>query len=268
MLATLVPVERQAQTDDGRWFLVRARPYRTVENTIEGVVFTFTEITTVKGLELELRQSREWLAQAQRIGHLGSWRWDLRNDRVTVSDEWYRIHGLPVKDEAPAFAEFAALASPGRDLREVVREAAAAGGPVTLEFPVTRPGGETRTVATTVWAAAADGEPVEAIGAVLDITDRKRAEEELRTAELRLGIASGACPARLFQQDRALRYVWVLRPADPRDARAARRPDRRGLPPAARGAAAGRDQGGRDRDRRAGPGEDGPDAGRPDLRLR
>ncbi|HIH04190.1 MAG TPA: PAS domain-containing protein, partial [Methanoregulaceae archaeon] len=214
VLATLVPVERQAQTDDGRWFLVRARPYRTVENMIEGVVFTFTEITAVKGLELELRQSRAWLAQAQRIGHLGSWRWVLRGDRVTVSDEWYRIYGLPVKDDAPPFPEFAAMASPGRDLREVVREAAA-DGPVTLEFPLTRPGGETRVVATTVLTATADGEPVEAVGAVLDITDRKRAEDELRTAHLRLGLASDACPARLFQQDRALRYVWVFGPPIP-----------------------------------------------------
>jgi two-component system CheB/CheR fusion protein len=36
VLATLVPMERQARTEDGRWFLVRVRPYRTVESTIEG----------------------------------------------------------------------------------------------------------------------------------------------------------------------------------------------------------------------------------------
>lgn len=213
VLATLVPVERQVESGDGRWFLVRARPYRTVESAIEGVVFTFTEITAVKRLELELLQSREWLAQAQRIGHLGSWRWDIANDRVTVSDEWFRIYGLPVRDEAPPFAEFAALAAPERDLREVVREAM--DGPVALEFLLTRPGGETRLIAATVRAAPAGGEPVEAIGAVLDITDRMRAEEELRTAHARLALASGACPARLFQQDRALRYVWVLGPPIP-----------------------------------------------------
>ena len=201
VLATLVPVERQVESGDGRWFLVRARPYRTVESAIEGVVFTFTEITAVKRLELELLQSREWLAQAQRIGHLGSWRWDIANDRVTVSDEWFRIYGLPVRDEAPPFAEFAALAAPERDLREVVREAM--DGPVALEFLLTRPGGEMRLIAATVRRAgrrrAGRGD-----GAVL--ASRTGCGLSIfRTAHARLALASGARPARLFQQDRALR---------------------------------------------------------------
>ncbi len=86
---------------------------------------------------------------------------------------------------------------------------------MTYEFPITRPDGESRYLATTVRAEPLGGPPKEAVGAVLDITDRKRAEQELGTADLRLGIASDACPARLFQQDRALRYVWVLGPPVP-----------------------------------------------------
>jgi two-component system CheB/CheR fusion protein len=45
VLDTLIPVERELQTLDGRWYLARIRPYRTLDNVIEGVVLTFSDIT-------------------------------------------------------------------------------------------------------------------------------------------------------------------------------------------------------------------------------
>ncbi len=58
VLRTLVFTEKQVATRDGRWFLVRIMPYRTLENRIDGVVITFSNITTAKTLEIELRKSR------------------------------------------------------------------------------------------------------------------------------------------------------------------------------------------------------------------
>jgi two-component system CheB/CheR fusion protein len=57
VLDTLGPREVEVQTKSGPWFLLRIRPYRTIENVIEGAVITFVDIT-------ELRQ----LKQAQREG--------------------------------------------------------------------------------------------------------------------------------------------------------------------------------------------------------
>jgi two-component system CheB/CheR fusion protein len=57
VLRTLVFVEKQIATHDGRWFLVRIMPYRTMENRIDGVVITFTNITVAKTLEAKLRQT-------------------------------------------------------------------------------------------------------------------------------------------------------------------------------------------------------------------
>jgi two-component system CheB/CheR fusion protein len=45
---TLAPLEIEVQTQTGQWFLMRIRPYRTVENAIEGVVLTFTNISGQK----------------------------------------------------------------------------------------------------------------------------------------------------------------------------------------------------------------------------
>jgi two-component system CheB/CheR fusion protein len=43
-------------TNDGRWFLVRIMPYRTLENRIDGLVLTFSDISVAKKLEAELRE--------------------------------------------------------------------------------------------------------------------------------------------------------------------------------------------------------------------
>ncbi len=55
VLRTLIFSEKQIETGDGRWFKVRIMPYRTLENVIDGVVMTFTDITATKKLEAELR---------------------------------------------------------------------------------------------------------------------------------------------------------------------------------------------------------------------
>lgn len=60
VLAHLASVEREIQSQDGRWFLVRVRPYRTLEDKIDGVVITFIDITANKANELALRDAKEY----------------------------------------------------------------------------------------------------------------------------------------------------------------------------------------------------------------
>jgi two-component system CheB/CheR fusion protein len=59
VLRTLVPLEREVSTTDGRWFASRVLPYRTFDDVIDGVVITFTDVSAAKRLEAELRESRE-----------------------------------------------------------------------------------------------------------------------------------------------------------------------------------------------------------------
>lgn len=51
VLVSLVPFDRQLHTIDGAWYLLRIRPYRTLDNVVEGVVMTFTDIAAMKALE-------------------------------------------------------------------------------------------------------------------------------------------------------------------------------------------------------------------------
>jgi two-component system, chemotaxis family, CheB/CheR fusion protein len=63
VLRTLVPIEREVQGEGGSWFLLRMRPYRTLEDRIEGVIFTFVEITRLKRAEEQLVELNASLEQ-------------------------------------------------------------------------------------------------------------------------------------------------------------------------------------------------------------
>jgi two-component system CheB/CheR fusion protein len=67
VLRSLIGAEKEVSTPDGRWYGVRILPYRTLENLIDGVVITFSDITIAKTLEAELRANearlRETLAR-------------------------------------------------------------------------------------------------------------------------------------------------------------------------------------------------------------
>ncbi len=56
-LRTLTFTEKQITTTDGRWFMVRIKPYRTLSNVIQGVVITLIDITESKELESRLRKA-------------------------------------------------------------------------------------------------------------------------------------------------------------------------------------------------------------------
>lgn len=59
VLDELVPLESEVKTKDGRWLMMRLRPYRTVEDRIEGIVVSFVDITQRRRAEEQLRASEE-----------------------------------------------------------------------------------------------------------------------------------------------------------------------------------------------------------------
>src|SRR5437870_7082602 len=63
VLKTLVPLEREIQSREGRWYIVRFRPYRTADDRIDGVVAAFVDITERRRAEEALRESEQQLKQ-------------------------------------------------------------------------------------------------------------------------------------------------------------------------------------------------------------
>jgi two-component system CheB/CheR fusion protein len=66
VIKTLSSVETSIATNDGRWFKVRIMPYCTVDDHIDGLVITFTDITVAKKLELKLREANETLRKLKK----------------------------------------------------------------------------------------------------------------------------------------------------------------------------------------------------------
>jgi two-component system CheB/CheR fusion protein len=60
VLDTLVPREREVQTKERDWYLMRVLPYRTLQNVIQGVVLTFVDITELKQAQREIRAARNY----------------------------------------------------------------------------------------------------------------------------------------------------------------------------------------------------------------
>ena len=65
VLKTLIATEKAILTSESRWFNIRIMPYRTIDDRIDGLVMTFTEITEYKKLEIELLAAKVILKKTE-----------------------------------------------------------------------------------------------------------------------------------------------------------------------------------------------------------
>jgi PAS domain S-box-containing protein len=135
-----------------------------------------------------LGESERKLEEAQRVTHVGYWDRDLDTDLITWSDETYRIYGVPKEERVITLDRVQELMHPGDRpmVLDAVLAALQGGSRYDVEYRVIRSNGEVRSVhsqADVTWDES--GRPRRMFGTVQDITERKRAEEELRAAETR-----------------------------------------------------------------------------------
>ena len=69
VIKTLTTIETPIATHDERWFKVRIMPYRTIDDRIDGLVMTFSDITIAKKLEIELQAANEALRKSHEINN-------------------------------------------------------------------------------------------------------------------------------------------------------------------------------------------------------
>jgi len=131
----------------------------------------------------DLHEREAQLAEAQRLAHLGTWRWNVRTQSAAWSDEMYQIFGRDRNLPPPSFDEFlATVCSENQTLVTGPIEA-----PETHQFAndirITRPDGTARFVQVRCEISRdCSGAAAELVGTIQDITERKLAEEELRHA--------------------------------------------------------------------------------------
>ncbi|PDT53649.1 MULTISPECIES: chemotaxis protein CheB [Sinorhizobium] len=70
VLENLAPIEREIKSNGNGWYLVRMRPYRTIDDKIDGVVATFVDISERRHAEAAVRESEQRLDQEMRLVEL------------------------------------------------------------------------------------------------------------------------------------------------------------------------------------------------------
>ena len=149
---------------------------------------TIQDITERKQMEAALRESENGLNRAQQIAHLGSWEFDLVNDRLTWSDEVYRIFGLqPQQFDATYEAFLEAIHPDDRAAVDAAYSGSIRDGQDSYEIEhrvVKRSSGEVRLVRERGEHFRNEtGQIIRSVGMVHDITEQKQAEEALRASE-------------------------------------------------------------------------------------
>jgi PAS domain S-box-containing protein len=182
--------EVRSRRSDGqyRWQLDRGVPLRDEDGNIVKWYGVTTDIEdrkraeeTLGVLSRDLQESKAKLEEAQRITHVGYWELDLETNRVTWSDETYRIHGLQPQERPMDLAAVREKIHPedGNIVLRALEEAHSRGTRFSVECRVFRPTGEVRIVHSQGDVKRdTSGRPTLMFGTIQDITDRKRAEHE------------------------------------------------------------------------------------------
>ena len=177
-------IESRLRRSDGeyRWFLSRCCPLVDRSGHILGWYGSDTDIHDLKAAEETLRRSEGYLAEAQRLSHTGSWALVPGMPDITyMSEECYRLMGFDSHDGPLRFEMVLQRLHPDDQarIREVVETADREKSNFELDYRVVHPGGEIRDIhAVGHPVLSPSGDLVELVGTVIDITERKRAEEE------------------------------------------------------------------------------------------
>jgi len=183
--ATGEPMESEARqrTSDGeyRWRMIRNVPLRDKLGNIVKWYGTSIDIEDRKRAEDALRRSRAYLTEAQTLSHTGSFGLSVSTGEVFWSDETFRVFECDPASFRPSVDSIIERIHP-EDIdrvRQEFEQAAKGGTGVDLEHRLRMPDGSIKYVHIFAHGARDSSGQLELVGAVMDVTDRKRAESLL-----------------------------------------------------------------------------------------
>lgn len=177
---------RQRRRDgETRLLAWRGRALRDGSGRVVGALFTARDITDRRLAEERLQRSEALLKTAQRIARVGGWEWDVERGKMSWTEETYRIHDIDPAEMGQRpddYVEKSSACYCAEDRARVMaafRACVETGQAYELECRFTTMLGRELWIRTSGQAVVVDGRVVKVSGDIQDITERKRAGEEL-----------------------------------------------------------------------------------------
>lgn len=206
--------EEQQTTPDGNtiWLRTSKVPLRDGAGKVVGMLGIYDDITESRHMLEALLHSRKNLAEAQRIGRMGSWELDLESGLLTWSDEIFRIFEIDPERFGASYEAFLALIHPDdRDrVNEAYSESLKQHMPYEIEHRLLFPDGRIKHVFERCETTdGKDGTPLKSIGTVQDVTEYVLALVEIRRLEQEFSSLAENLPDSVSRFDRQLRRIYV-----------------------------------------------------------
>jgi PAS domain S-box-containing protein len=137
-------------------------------------------LTERRAAQIDLGRANATLAEAQALAQIGSWEWEIRPNRVTWSDELFRLFGMEPGSADVDYETYLALIHPDDVplVQHHVTQALEDGRPFEFEHRIALPDGTTRWLHSRGRVlTGSTGAPERMLGTAQDVTDRKRLDE-------------------------------------------------------------------------------------------
>src|SRR2546422_1475848 len=166
-----------------RWFQARGLPLRDTEGRITGWYLLLTDIDDRKKAEEELRRSKAYLTEAQRLSRTGSFGCKLATGEMFWSEETFRIYGYD-RSIQPAVERVLQRVHPEDTalVQERIDRASRDGKGCNVECRLLLPDDSVKHVCIVAHASKNAAGTIEFIGAVMDVTAQRQARAELEQA--------------------------------------------------------------------------------------
>lgn len=154
-----------------------------------GLAVTVQDIGERKRAEDDLRRMNERFVLATHAGQVGVWDWDIPKNELVWDDSMYRLYGIQKGGFGEAYEAWVRTIHPQdrAHTEEEIQAALRGEREYAPEFRIVRPDGTTRYLkADSQTFRDEQGKPLRMIGTNIDISELKRAEEELRTLNVGL----------------------------------------------------------------------------------
>ncbi|MCT7960578.1 PAS domain S-box protein [Laspinema sp. D1] len=162
-----------------------------------------SDVTDRKANELALVELTEQLKKAQQVAHLGNWSIDVTTQKLTWSDEVFRILGMNPDQPEPSWTEHLEQFHPDdRAFLQARVMEAQEGIPQNFDIRILRPDGEVRYVNVRAELEFRKNQVVRMFGTTMDITERALAETELDQSRELLRTILDALPQSVVWKDR------------------------------------------------------------------